>query len=208
MTHERKWHALARNTRNNNVLQVYRTDSGFTRERPSSDAGVHMSREEASACVEWGAKRDLAVYATTHQWPFVVLDTDTQWGRPVLSEKLNELGRRQRRYVWVGEYERTSRRQWELRKADLEGWGNTAARCCTRYWGLHSWANCGRDSQSNHRPPGSAADASILHSGRGGAYTNLGDWGHSVRDNMRNLTLCLPVTGESWHVEIGTAWRA
>jgi hypothetical protein len=29
-----------------------------------------------------------------------------------------------------------------------------------------------------------------------------------ARDAMRGVQLCLPVPGETWHVEKGTAWRA
>lgn len=207
MSTTRKWQVVARNKSTNNVRQVYRDGDGFTRRRPRDGAGINMSQGEAADCVKWGAKRGLVVFATKSPYPFLVLDTDTAWGNPNLSEKLNELGRKQMRYVWVGEFKRTAYQQWVFRMAYLKGYGNLAARCCSKYSGIHSWENCGRDSWSNHAP-GNAADSSILHCGRGGSFTNLGDWGHGIRDNMRALDTCLPVPRETWHAERGNTWRA
>ncbi len=210
MANERnEWQALGR-AKNNNVKQILRKKGGgFTKDRDAAAAGnAHlMTKAEAQDAVKWGKGHDVTVYATQSPYPFIVLDNDTSWGNKDLSEKLNALGKKQMRYIWVGEYDRTPHRQWELRMAYLNGRGNLAARCCSKYRGQHSWDNCGKDSQSNHSH-GNAADASVLHSGRGGAYTNLGNWGHGIRENMRDLRLALTVPGEAWHTEIGTRWAA
>lgn len=213
---KRKHRVLARNPDTNNVQLVYRTlDGGFTRDE-NEDLATNVpglyTEEEAAKAMVWGKKHGLAMYSTTSKYPFVVLDTDTEWGSPKLSAKLNELGRRRMRYMWVGEYDRTARRQWELRMAFLSGNGNLAARCCSKYTGKHKWRNCGKDSWSNHAD-GNAADTSYLHSGRGGPYTNVGN-DHRCRAIMHDIGLCLPVgppvspQSEPWHVEIGNSWRA
>lgn len=209
---DRVFRCLARDTRTNNVLVLFRKsgNKGFTR-NPTSKGLARVkpsmfSNDEAKAAIRWGAKNGLAVFATKSKYPFLVLDSDTAWGNPELSRRLNTLGRRRQRYLWVGEYKRTSRRQWELRQAYLNGTGNLAAQCCTRYVGKHSWSACGKNSQSNHAT-GDAADASYLHSGRSGSYTNLGN-DLKCRSIMKDIGLCLPVPGEAWHAQIGSTWRA
>jgi hypothetical protein len=204
---DRKWRVLARDVSSNNVRQVYRLPGGgFTRNESTKDRRALMTKAEANDAIKWAKGKAAAGYATTNKYPFVVLDSDTAWGNAALSGKLNELGRRRQRYLWAGEYKRTSHRQWELRMLYLNGRGNLAARCCSRHSGKHSWAACGKDSWSNHAS-GNACDTSYLHSGRGGAYTNVGK-DSKCRQIMRDLGLCLPVGGEPWHVERGGTWRA
>lgn len=205
---QRSWRVLARDTETNDVKQVYRVvgTDGFTRNASNPNKRALFLKSEAQAAIEWAKKRGLAGYATTSKYPFLVLDGDTSWGNPQLSALLNELGQRRERYMWLGEYRRTSRRQWELRMAHLNGRGNLAARCCSKFSGKHSWESCGQDSWSNHAN-GNAADISYLHSGRGGAYTNVGN-DSKCRSIMHDLSLCLPVPNEKWHAERGNSWRA
>lgn len=204
---ERKWRVLARDTDNNNVRQVYRiVGGGFTRDEGHKDRRALMLKSEAEDAIKWAKSKGAAGYATTNKYPFIVLDSDTAWGNAELSGKLNELGRRRERYMWAGEYKRTSHRQWELRMLYLNGRGNLAARCCSKYSGKHSWKDCGKDSWSNHAS-GNACDVSVLKSGRGGSYVNVGK-DDQCRKIMRDLGLCLPVGGEPWHGERGNTWRA
>lgn len=151
------------------------------------------------------AAPNLIVFATKSPYPFVVLDDDTAWGKPRLARAINELGFRRGRYIRAGEFKRTSHRQWVLRMAYLRGQGNLAARCCSRYIDQHPWSKCGKDSMSNHAD-GNAADISVLHSGRHGAYTPVGE-DKQCREIMRRLGMCLPVgQGETWHAEFGNVW--
>jgi len=84
----------------------------------------------------------------------------------------------------------------------LNGRGNLAARCCSKYSGKHSWNDCGKDSWSNHAS-GKACDTSILHSGRGGSYTNVCR-DKEARRIWINLGGGAPVRNEPWHLELGT----
>lgn len=210
---DRKFVALARDTKTNKVSQLYREQGGgFTRDKGSKNIAKtrppRFSKQEGEAAIEWGKAHGLAVFVTQQKWPFLVLDDDTDWGNPDLAKRLNELGRRLGRYVWCGEFKRSAYRQWWFRDGYLRrkpGF-NLAARCCTKYSGIHSWASCGKNPQSNHAS-GNACDTSILRSGRGGSFVNVGAWS-GAREEMRRLGLCLPVGGENWHIERGTAWRA
>jgi hypothetical protein len=63
---------------------------------------------------------------------------------------------------------------------------------------------------SNHeaRPPdhkGHAADCQLVH--RNGQMVNIGA-DKKARELLRKRGLCLPVPGESWHVEEGNVWKA
>lgn len=208
---KRKHRVLARNPDNNNVQKVWRKEGGgFTRNGKKPLAGNVpglFSAAEAKQAVAWGKRKGLAMYVTTSKFPFIVLDKDTYWGNPKLAGRLDRLGELRERYVWVGEFKRTAHRQWQLRMLYLSGEGNNAARCCSKYdLEPHTWKQCGKDSWSNHAD-GNAADASILHSGRGGPYTNLGN-DQKSRAIMHRLDLCLPVPDEPWHAERGDTWNA
>jgi hypothetical protein len=211
---DRKFRVLARNTKTNNVKRVYRlaNGQGFTRDQNhpkiAKNAPGLFHKDEAEDAKKWGRKKGLAMFVTKSKYPFLVLDSDTKWGDPDLSRKLDELGERRERYLWCGEYKRSKRQQWEFRMAYLNGTGNLAARCDTTYDGKHTWEQCkgAGPSQSNHAT-GDACDTSYLHSGRSGAYTNVGR-DKECRRIMASLDLCLPVGGEPWHVERGTNWKA
>lgn len=208
---DRVYRCVARNRKTNNAKRVWRKAAGgFTLK--ASHKGLAkvkpgmFSKAEIREVEKWAKREDLALFTTKSKYPFVVLDSDTAWGNPELSKKLDELGEKRQRYLWAGEYKRTAHRQWELRMAYLEGRGNLAALCCTKYSGRHSWESCGKNSQSNHAA-GNACDTSYLHSGRSGSYTNVGN-DAKCRALMHDLGLCLPVGGEAWHIERGNNWRA
>jgi hypothetical protein len=210
---ERKFRVLARDLKTNDVRQVYRLPATkdkplrFTRDAKAPGRKALFSKTEANKAVAWAKTKKAAGYATTSKYPFLVLDSDTAWGNANLAEKLNELCRKLQRYGWCGEFKRPAQRQWYF----YQGWlarkpgFNLAAACCWKNY-PHSWAACGKQPRSNHAS-GNACDFSILHSGRGGGYTNIGNY-RGGRDAMRSLGLCLPVPGESWHIELGSNWRA
>lgn len=178
----------------------------------ASDQSGWLDAREAAAAVRWVRGRGWqaklrrghgADYPFVEAMPGVVLPGD----RPLM-RKLNRLGRERKRLVLVRSGFRGDFEQWQLRMLDLRGLGNTAARCCVKYWDqVHSWAECGKQSQSNHsRPPaGTAADCGLLLKG---GYRSIGLCGSKVRRLMARLGLCLPVPGEAWHCEVGSVWRA
>ena len=208
---KRKYKVLARTRKNNKVRRVYRLldgdrDKQFTRNKSDKTKGL-FTKAEAKEAIKWADKKGAAGFATTQRWPFLVLDTDTAWGNPKLGSKLDQLAEQLQRYGWCGEFKRPAKRQWYF----YQGWlarkpgFNLAAPCCHKNY-LHSWNACGQTPRSNHAP-GNACDFSILHSGRGGSFTNVGEW-NGARAKMRKLGLCLPVPGEKWHVELGNNWRS
>lgn len=193
---DRQLRVLARNRRTNNVLRVYRTTSGFTRDPHHKHlvrgAEGLFTRGEARDAIRWADRHDLAGYATGSRYPFLVLDSDTRMVRPDLAHALNTLSQRLMRYGWIGEGWRTRARQQAL-------WDAYVARG-------YAPPLVARPGTSNHES-GNAADFSILRSGRGGSYVNVGHW-PGARDVMHRLDACLPVPGEAWHVELGSSWRA
>jgi len=214
---DRPFVCLARDRKTNEVRQVYRKKGGgFTRNEDNKQAKKldnphRFSKKEADKCVKWGNKQkpELAVFATKQESPFIVLDSDTKWGKDSLRDKLNTLGKRRKRYIRAGEFKRSQQRQHDLRMQYLNGTGNLAAMCNScGMTGHHSWADCQKcpPSQSNHAT-GDACDASYYHQGRDGAYTNLGD-DSRCRDIMHDIGLGLPVSGEKWHTEITSVWNA
>ena len=135
------------------------------------------------------------------QWPFVVLG-DTAWPtNKRLLRALNTTGRRRRRMIRIVSGLRTPHEAWVLRMAMLNGTGNTAAKCCLKYSGKHSWANCGKQPQSNHAS-GNAADCGTVTSN--GTYRSLAD-DKKARRIFESLGGCFPVRSpqwEPWHAEM------
>lgn len=209
---DRAFQVLGRNTHTNNVLPVARLPhDSFTRDdhhprlRYTAGNPFRFTRDEAKEAVAWGRRNNIAVFATSQQYPFLVMN-GSHMGSHDLAHAMNKLGKERHRYVNVVSFRRGSHQQWQLRMAYLAGNGNKAAQCCTRYTGIHSWRNCGRDSQSNHFD-GNAADVGIYHSGRSGMYTDVGN-DHRSRVLMHRLGIGLPVPGEPWHAELTRVWNA
>lgn len=191
---DREFRVLVRNKRTNDVRQLFRHKRGFRAFGKPLEDGDKFSRSEVKDAEVWAAKRDLAVFATRSRYPFLVLDSDTRMVRPELASRLNTLARKTKRYMWVGEGWRTHAQQWDF-------WNAFVAR--GKRPPLVAFPGT-----SNHEG-GWAADASILLSGRGGSYVNLGRYQRAVTvRRMKKLGLGLPVPGEPWHVEITTSWRA
>lgn len=129
----------------------------------------------------------------------VTKNSNTRWPSKYLVRKLRRVAADIGQTVHIISGTRTPYQAWDLRMRYLRGAGNLAARCCTKYSGVHSWSACGKNPLSNHAD-GKAADCSV----RG---VNIGNY-PGARDAMKRNDLCLPVPGEPWHCERGTNWRA
>lgn len=194
--------------KNGDVHQLYRTKMGrWTVNRKKANK-FRFTKESRPVVKKWAAKHKfVSVEFTTKKNPFVVYDTITSDGdeatgrvQPKLEKKLNEVGRDIKRKLFVGEGKRSAHAQWKFYMAYLNGQGNLAARCCTKYYRQkHSWADCGKNSQSNHYT-GDAADTVIMPS-----WNNIGTSADAVA-SMRRHGLGLPVGGENWHVEVSNSF--
>lgn len=194
--------------KNGDVHQVYRNKkNGLTLTR-SEAVGFRFDKSRKKEITKWAKKRGYkSVEFTTRENPFVVYDTVTSDGdeatgrvRPNLEQRLNEVGRDIKRKLFVGEGKRSAHAQWKFYMAYLNGHGNLAARCCTKFYRTrHSWDACGKNSQSNHFT-GDAADTVIMPT-----WNNIGTSNDAVKA-MRRHGLGLPVGGENWHVEISNSF--
>lgn len=196
--------------KNGDVHQVYRTKLGtFTLDRKKAKQ-FRFNASQKPAVKRWATRRKFkTVEFTTKENPFIVYDTETSDGdektgrvRPPLEKRMNEVGRDIKRKLFVGEGKRSAHAQWVFYMAYINGHGNLAAMCCTKYppKTRHSWANCGKNSQSNHYT-GDAADTVIMPS-----WNNIGTSSAAVA-SMRRHGLGLPVGGENWHVEISNSFN-
>ncbi len=183
-------------------LVYYRGDGNYSW-RKGKRGREWMTPSQADTAKRWCArkmaKNPRAVPTGKH--PFLELAPGAVWptNRDLL-RALNGTGQRRRRTVKIISGMRTPRQAWELRMAMLNGTGNTAARCCTKYSGLHSWDQCGKNPQSNHAG-GNAADCGTLTSK--GEYTSLAS-DRRARRIFQRLGGCFPVTSpwEPWHAEM------
>lgn len=179
---------------NHNVHQVYkkRIGKGFT---------IHRRLGLNKSTISDDRKRELKAWSLDHKWdlrithskyPFIIVDTDTKMVNPKLAHKINKLGMKMNRYVWMGEGLRTRARQQQL-------WNEYVNRG-------YAPPTVARPGTSNHET-GNAADISLYLNGTHNAYTNVG-YSKQARHIMKNLGLGLPVPGEAWHTEITNVWRA
>lgn len=194
--------------KNGDVHQVYRTKrGGFTLSKRRGVAGRFLPNKK-DELRHWASKNKYKIEFTRRANPFVVYDTVTSDGdektgrvKKNLEDKLNNTGKKLKRKLFVGEGRRSAYQQWKFYMAYIAGHGNLAARCCTRYAPKtpHSWANCGKNSQSNHFT-GDAADTMVMPS-----WTNIGQFSGGPSALKAN-GLGLPVPGEAWHVEISNSF--
>lgn len=168
-----------------------------------------LDARQAAAAVKWVKGKGWRPRLVRNKYPFIMKAEGVVLpGDDALLTKLNRIGRELRRLVVVRSGYRNNYEQWVLRMRYLRGEGNLAARCCRSFGERvqHSWAACGKASESNHSypPKGRAVDCGIL---LGSGYTSIGNV-PAARKLMAKYGLCLPVGGEAWHVEIGDTWRA
>ena len=200
MAKKNLWAALV-TLKDGDVRRVYRkANGGWTTHKDKGVSGRFRGIRKLSIR-NWAKRNGWKVEFTRKSNPFLVYDTDTKPVKAALAKGLNAVGEDIGRKLFVGEGRRTNYQQWVFRMAYLTGKGNLAARCCLKYWPdrWHSWADCGKQSQSNHAT-GDAADTMILP-----GYVNIGSW-HSAVDSMKRHGLGLPVGGEAWHVELSKSF--
>jgi len=173
------------------VKQLYpRIGGGFTTKRALSYrktiGGVKMLLARI-----WAKKRELVLREVDSPYPFIILDDDTKMPRAKLAKRINKLGRRRKRLIWMGEGWRTRARQQALYNQFVRR--NFAPPVVAV------------PSTSNHET-GWAADISVFVYGPKNDYTNVGYDDH-CRRIMHATNLCLPVPGERWHTQLGNDWR-
>lgn len=193
---------------NGDIRQFYRRKGGgFTFSKKNS-SGNRIRMIKKPAARRWAKKHGFKVDFTRKDFPFLIYDPTTGRVNRDLETRINEVGRNVRRYIWIGEGQRSDYQQWEFRMLYLRGIGNLAARCCLKYYPdrIHSWEECGKQSQSNHRWA-NAADAGALMWGKGNGSVDIGQV-DGARKSMKEKDLCLPVPGEDWHIEKGNYWAA
>ncbi len=169
-------HTVAVHRRIGGVRQLFLIPGRGFSYRRGKTGRARMTPAEVQQAKKWANRRNakaVRVAGPLHRWLFLDRGTGVVWPtNKRLLRALNATGRRRRRVVRIISGMRTPRQAWELRMAFLQGRGNTAARCCSKYAGQHSWEACGRDPWSNHAD-GNAADCGTIN-GATGAYTSLG----------------------------------
>lgn len=177
---------------NGDVRQVYRrrVGKGYTTHILLGRSSGKI--DDAKGVKKWAKEKNYRLRTANSLYPFIILDTDTRQVNEPLAKKINKLGRKMRRYIWMGEGRRTHARQQQL-------WDEYVAR-------NYSPPTVARPGTSNHET-GNAADISLFMHGPDHEYTNVGNVS-KARGIMRRLGLGLPVSGEPWHTEITTWWRA
>lgn len=159
---------------------------GFLSKRLGPGPGYKkaLTLKERRAVVRWARSRGYAVRRgpaiNIRKYPF--LDGDTDAGHDLLSA-LNRVGKILGKKLWIASGFRSNAEQKILYDRYLRGEGPLAA----------------APGKSNHNRYG-AADVHI-------DGMNIGDY-PGAREALKRMGLCLPVGGETWHVEIGNNWRA
>ncbi len=198
-------HTVAVHRRIGGVRQLFLIPGkGFSYKR-GERGRARMTAAEVDQAKKWARRRrakGVRVTGPLHKWLFLDRAAGVVWptNRRLL-RALNATGRRRRRVIRIISGMRTPYQAWQLRMAYLQGRGNTAARCCSRYSGQHSWSACGKDPWSNHAD-GNAADCGTIN-GATGNYTSLASDG-KARRIFEKLGGCFPVTNpwEPWHAEM------
>ena len=167
-------------------MRLYVSIGGsFTKDRAKAKHEF-MTEGQITAAKRWARMRGYKLRSSrVNPYPWLSLDSDTEFPCPELANKLNELGKRLGKRLHINEGTRTPERQREL-YAQFEARGFTPPLVA-------------KPGTSRHET-GLAADVQILS-------FNIGLW-PGARTQMQRLGLCLPVSGEPWHVEMGNTWKA
>lgn len=182
---------------------VYLQADGFNWRRGKTGR-MWLTGAEADAAKRWATRRmakNVKAYPP-RTWPFLELAKGAHWptNRRLL-RALNRTGQARQRTIRIISGLRLPHEAWVLRMRYLRGNGNLAARCCSRYAGAHSWAQCGKDPWSNHAD-GNAADCGTV-SGLTGAYKSLAS-DRKARALANKFGIVFPVIDpwEPWHAEL------
>ncbi len=183
---------------------VYRTPDGQYTYKRGDHGRAKMTAQQVEGGKKW-ARRRLARSIRVvgpGQWPFLALAKGTAWPTSkALLRALNHTGQQRRRVIRIVSGLRTPHEAWVLRMRWLHHEGNLAARCCSKYSGIHSWEQCGKDPWSNHAS-GNAADCGTV-TGIKGTYTSLAN-DEKARRIFEKMGGCFPVVSpwEPWHAEM------
>lgn len=204
MTRKRVYRLVV-TTRLGGTRQVYLIPhKGYSYKRGKTGR-AKMTPTEVEGGKKWANRRGARSVRAIgpNQWPFLQLASGAAWPtNKTLLRALNATGKGRRRIIRIVSGLRTPHEAWVLRMRYLNGTGNTAARCCSKYSGTHSWEACGKDPWSNHAD-GNAADCGTL-TGITGTYTSLGMDKKAKRIALR-LGIYFPVMSpqqEWWHAEM------
>jgi hypothetical protein len=167
-------------------------EKGFARYNGDGPAADAYGRDAVQKVPRWqalmkeGAPAPKKMVLNPRNWWMKHVFGDTDCNRNVLT-RLANVSKEIHQPIFIREGNRTREEQqhfWDLFQA---GKGARAARPGT----------------SNHEF-GRAADCAVGADRNG---PNIGDF-RGAREAMRRRGLCLPVGGETWHVEIGNNWKA
>ena len=193
---------------NGNVRQVYKTASGGFTTNPKISAGKRFNLSQRRQLKGWAARKDFKLRITKSKYVFLIPNKGVSMpiGKAgnALNRKLNNSAREAKRYMKIVSGRRTPYEAWKLRNGYLRGWSgyNLAARCCTKYWGTHSWWACGKNPTSHHaRNGGMAVDGGWITSK--GGYLSFRDWNYGYAI-MRKNGLKATVPSEAWHISVVT----
>ena len=192
--------------KNRSLHQVYhlRDSNRFTLDRTRA-AGHKFTADDVKRIKVLGVKKGWEVERVTKfAYPFLSKRKSAHW--PVgadghaLLHAANLSAREAKHMIKVFSGRRTPREAYDLRMGYLRGKPgfNLAARCCTKYTGIHSWAQCGKNPTSDHAKGGGRAIDAGWISNRTGEEINLGDWKKGAAI-LRRHGLKDTVVGESWH---------
>lgn len=179
--HERRFRLVA-TTRLGSVRYVYRQPGGFSW-RKGRKGRVFLSAKEADAAVKWARKRRAKTtrVLTPGQYSHLRLDPSTRW--PLdrrLLRRLNRIGQRRHRIIWIKSGHRTMDEQWG-------------------FWNHYQQYGYPKAAYPNANAPhvrGVAADVGILD--RRGVYRSLG-LDAKARKIAEGMGLRAWVSGEPWH---------
>ena len=203
MKGNKRVYRLVVTTRLGGARMVYVSRDGSYSYKRGKTGRAKMTPAQIEAGKKWAKKRLARSVRVVGpgQWPFLTLGSTAWPTNKKLLRALNMTGMKRRRMVKIVSGLRTPHEAWELRMLYLDGAGNTAARCCTRYSGKHTWSQCGKDPWSNHAD-GNAADCGTVTAN--GTYRSLAD-DKKARRIFEKLGGCFPVRTpqfEPWHCEL------
>jgi len=189
---------------NGDVRQVYKKKGGGYTTNRTKRAGTKFTLGQRREVTKWAKARKFRVRFTKSRFVFLAPNSGVVMpaGKDgtALTVALNESAREARRRIQIVSARRTHYQAWSLRMLYLNGRGNLAARCCTKYSGKHSYSACGKNPTSHHaKGGGRAVDAGWITSS--GSYLQLRKWakGNQI---LEKHGLKGTVPSEAWHFSL------